>query len=99
RNGHVQRALVSVIGMGTVQHHRDDCYSADCTEYQTYAKIAASDERLNNKRRPKRVTIKTNRGAEKDNPKVPNRRIRQHSKHTDPKCSVAGRSLGCKPAH
>jgi hypothetical protein len=73
-------ALVSVIGMGTVQHHQDDCYSADSTEYHTNAKVAASGERLNNERRPKRVTVKTNRSEEKDNPKVPNRRVRQRCK-------------------
>ena len=95
----MQQALVSVIGMRTVQHHRDDCYSADCTEYQTYDKIAASGERLNNERRPKRVTVKTNRSEEKDNPKMPNRRVRQCCKDANRKCSVARSSLGCKCAH
>src|SRR5215472_13374379 len=95
----MQRALVSVIRMRTVQRHRDDRYGADCTEQHAYAEIAASDERLNNERRPKRVTVKTNRCAEKDNPKVPNRRVRQRCKDADRKWSVAGSSLRRKFAN
>src|SRR4030095_5430074 len=85
--------------MGTVQHHGDDCYSADCTEYHTHAKIAVSGQRLNNERSPKRVTVKTNRSEKKDNPKVPDRRIRQRCKDADRKSSVVRSSLGCKPPH
>src|SRR6516164_5768034 len=85
--------------MGTVQYHGDDCYSADCTEYHTYAKIAVSGERLNNERRPKRVTVKSNRSAEKDDTQVPNRRVRQCCKDADRKCSVARGPLGRKSAH
>src|SRR5262249_1207262 len=52
--------------MGTVHHHQNDCYSADCTEYHANAKIAASDKRLNNERCPKRITVKPNRSEEKE---------------------------------
>src|SRR5437868_15208356 len=52
-----------------------------------------------NERRPKRVTVKTNRGEEKDNPKLPSRRVHQCCKDADRKCSVAGTSLGCKSAN
>src|SRR5215475_5120226 len=84
--------------MGTVQYHADDCYSADCTEYHTYSKVAASRERLNNERRPKRVTVKTNRSEEKDNPQVPNRRVRQCCEDADRKGSGTRSLLGRKSA-
>src|SRR4029078_8618076 len=85
--------------MRTVQHHSDDCYRANCTKYHTDTKIAASRERLNHEWCPKRVTVKTNRSEEKDNPKVPNRRIRQCCKDADREVSVAMTSLGRKSAH
>src|SRR4249919_3598739 len=85
--------------MGTVQHHGDDCYSADCPKYHTYTKIAASSERLNNERCPKRVTVKTNRSEEKDDSKMPNRRVRKCCKDADRNCSMARSSLARKSAH
>src|SRR4051812_13241147 len=73
----MQWPLSGAIRMRTVQQHEKNRDRANPRSDQADAKITRSSERLEDQRRPKRVTIETNRSEEEDDPQPPNRGIEQ----------------------
>src|SRR4029450_7968351 len=87
-------SLACLIGMITIQKHPKDRYGANSTQHQTYFKITKSGKRLDNKRCPEGVTIKSGRDQEEDDPKLPDSGIGKS--YANLRSWHAGFSLGCK---
>src|SRR5690349_21457661 len=67
--------FTGAIRIRAVQQHEKNRDRADHRGNQTDAEITRLSERFDDQRRPKRVTIKTNRSEKKDHTQTPNRGI------------------------